>query len=252
MDLLPFLHQKLIFSPTDIVSQVRTLRSATTILARYQKQGYVSKIRRGLYCVNNIATKMPEADKYQIASSITPSAYVAYHSAMEYHGFAHQLYYDVVVGTRQKFNAFNFDGYHYASHLTYIDTGIDISPANSLVSVTNVERTIVDCIDRIDLCGGLEELKNCLQSIRYLRDEQLLATLHAYGKTALYKKTGFLLQSLQMPVSIDLLKTCMQYANKSITYLTSDGDSNQFCQTWRMYVPSDLLNINNSHSYEHI
>lgn len=250
MDLLPFLHQKIIFTPAEIAEKVGKLRSATTMLARLQKNGYVSKIRRGLYCVNNIATKLPEANKFQIASSINPSSFVAYHAAMDYHGLSHQVYYEVAIGTMNYFNSFDFDGYHYYSHITPINLAIENPIADSLVCVTSVERTIVDCIDRIDLCGGWEELANCLQSVSYIREEQVFELLQAYDKTALYKKTGFLFETLHLPVSLDFINKCRAYARNSVCHLTSDGDSDRFCQSWRIYVPDELLNRNNQNNYE--
>lgn len=208
----------------------------------FAKKGYVSKIRRGLYCVNNIAKKQPEANKFQIASSINPSSFVAYHAAMEYHGLSHQTYYDVTIGTTNYFNSFDFDGYHYYSHVMPLNFAIENPIADSLVRVTSVERTIIDCIDRIDLCGGWEELANCLQSVSYIREDQLLTLLQSYDKTALYKKTGFLLETLHVPVSLDFINKCKVYARNSVCRLTSDGDSDHFCQSWRIYVPSELLN----------
>lgn len=250
MEILSFLYQQLLFTPRDIMGETGTLRSATTLLNRYQKQGYVSKVRRGLYCVNNLATNQPEANKFQIASAITPTSYVAYHAAMEYHGLAHQIYYDVAVGTEQAFNSFEFDGTHYEAHPSSLSLGVDAPFSDSHVRVTNVERTVVDCIDRMDLCGGWEEVVNCLQSVRYLREEQLINVLQFYGKTALYKKVGFLFEALYLPVSSDFISHCQRYAKASVTYLTSDGDSNHFCQPWRLYAPHSLLTINQQNQDE--
>ena len=250
MDILPFLHQKLLFSPTDLEEALGNIRSVKTLLMRYQRQGYVSKVRRGLYCVNNISTKLPEANKFQIASTITPTSYVAYHAAFEYHGLAHQIFYNVSVGTEQVFNNFAFDGNFYTCHNSHIHIGIDKPIADKHVRVTNVERTIVDCIDRIDLCGGWEELVNCLRSVQYLREEQLTVILQAYRKIALYKKVGFLFEQLQLPVSQQFISSCQKYAKDSVTYLTSDGSSNTFHAAWRLYAPNDLLTINEEAPHE--
>ncbi len=250
MSLLPFLHQKLLFTPEDIARELGNPRSAATLLWRYQKQGYITQVRRGLYCVTNMATKQPEANKFQIASTITPTAHVAYHAAMEYHGLAHQVYYDVIVGSEQSFRAFDFDGSHYAPHISTIVLGIDNPVADSHVRVTNVERTLIDCIDRIDLCGGWEELVNCLRGVHYLREEQLMAVMTVYDKTALYKKTGFFFEQLGLPVSADFIDLCRSYAKDSVMYLTSDSASDMFYSAWRLYAPHDLLTINNPNTDE--
>lgn len=250
MSFLPILHQKLLFSTEDISRETGNPRSAATTLWRYQRQGYISQVRRGLYCVNSMATQQPEANKFQIASAITLTSYVAYHAAMEYHGLAHQVYYDVVVGSEQAFKAFDFDNHHYAAHLSAISIGIETPLADAHVRVTSVERTVIDCIDRIDLCGGVEELVNCLKSVRYLREEPLKAVLQAYDKIALYKKTGFLLEQLQLPVSRDFIADCQSHARNSVLYLTSDGASDTFHAAWRLYAPHNLLTINNQNADE--
>ena len=109
MDILSKLHNKLLFTPQDVAQITGNMRSTQTLLLRYQQKGVISKIRRGLYCVNNLATCQPEANKFQIACAITPSSYIAYHAAMEYHGLAHQMYFNVDVGGEQPFNSFEFD-----------------------------------------------------------------------------------------------------------------------------------------------
>ena len=250
MDILPFLHQKLLFTPADLEHVLGNMRSAKTLLMRYQHQGYVSKVRRGLYCVNNIATKQPEANKFQIASAITPTSYVAYHAAMEYHGLAHQFFYNVAVGGEQAFNSFEFDGNNYTCHNSPIHIDIDTPIGDKHIRVTGIERTIIDCIDRIDLCGGWEELVNCLRGVQYVREEQLKTILEAYGKTALYKKVGFLFEQLQLPVSQEFLDACRKYAKNSVAYLTSEGSSDTFNAAWRLYAPHDLLTVNGQTDHE--
>ena len=250
MDLLPLLYSKLLFTPADIAQELGNMRSAKTFLLRYQHKGYVSKVRRGLYCVNNIATRQPEANKYQVASAVTSTSFLAYHAAMEYHGLAHQVYYNVAVGGSMAFNSFDFDNNHFAHYNLSDKYGIDLPVADSQVRVTNVERTIVECVDRIDLCGGWEELVNCLRGVRYLREEQLLSTLCFYDKIALYKKVGFLFEQLNLPVSQDFIAECKRYAKDSVTYLTSDGTSDAFSAAWRLYAPYNLLTINDQNNNE--
>lgn len=250
MDILSKLHNKLLFTPQDVAQITGNMRSTQTLLLRYQQKGVISKIRRGLYCVNNLATCQPEANKFQIACAITPSSYIAYHAAMEYHGLAHQMYFNVDVGGEQPFNSFEFDSnqfrFHRISTHAYIDTPI----ADTRVRVTNIERTIVDCIDRIDLCGGWEELVNCLQSVQYIREEIILSIMKAYKKIALYKKVGFLFEQLHLPGESSISSICHPFAKESVTYLTSDGDSDTFNAKWRLYFPHNLLTINHQNTHE--
>jgi predicted transcriptional regulator of viral defense system len=62
---------------------------------------------------------------------------------------------------------------------------------DSLVRVTDEERTVIDCIDRIDRAGGLEELLHAIAAMTYLNENKLLNYLEIYDKQFLYQKTVF-------------------------------------------------------------
>ena len=64
MKLLSYLHNKLLFTLQDVAIEMGNTRSAQALLMRYQRQGYISKVRRGLSnaqtaglfknCINNL------------------------------------------------------------------------------------------------------------------------------------------------------------------------------------------------------
>ena len=50
------------------------------------------------------------ANRFQIASAITPSSYVSYHTAFEYYGIADQVFYEVFVGSETRATILNLMG----------------------------------------------------------------------------------------------------------------------------------------------
>jgi predicted transcriptional regulator of viral defense system len=94
--------------------------------------------------------------QYAIASRAAPDAYVAYHSAFEYHGLANQVYYDVFVATQSRFREFEHDGITYRRVQSPYEDGIEAKADG--VRVTDLERTVVDGIGNFEKSGGLEEL----------------------------------------------------------------------------------------------
>ena len=54
-------------------------------------------------------TKEAVADKFEIGSNVTETAYVSHHSAFEYHGVMNQVYYEVYVSSESKFKNFEFN-----------------------------------------------------------------------------------------------------------------------------------------------
>jgi len=149
------LHKLKLFRLKDIVVISGNENSAKDILQNYKKQKLVCHIRRDLYSVTDLASKIHTANKFEIASQITDSSYLSYHSALEYHGLAQQVFYDIYVSSNKKFNSFEFDEINYLFCQSKIDLGVTTPSADTLIHVTDLERTVIDCIDRIDRSGGI-------------------------------------------------------------------------------------------------
>ena len=49
--------------------------------------------------------------------------------------------------------------------------------ASEGIRVSSLEKTIIDCIDNIDLAGGIEEVLNALEQIKYINENKLLEIL---------------------------------------------------------------------------
>jgi predicted transcriptional regulator of viral defense system len=86
-------HRMKLFRFQDAVQIIGNEKSAKDLLRNYRKQQLICQIRRDLYTVTDLATKQAIATKFEIGSYITPSACLSYHSALEYHGLAHQQFF---------------------------------------------------------------------------------------------------------------------------------------------------------------
>ena len=238
-------HRLKIFQKKDVVSLTNSDSAARELLRRYKKMGFVSQIRRDLYTATDLANKANISTKYEIASNITPSACLAYHSALEYHGLANQLFYEIYVSSGERFNNFEYNGIRY----TYIDSkishGVINPPMDSMVKVTDLERTVIDCIDCLGRSGGLEELVVSFSLITYLKEAQLLAYLNEYNKQILYQKTGFILSYFQneMKLSNHFFNECRTKVGNSIRYLTYTYASNTYFKEWQLYAPENILSF---------
>lgn len=113
---------------------------------------------------------------------------------------------------------------------------------NPYVRVTDMESTLLDCFDRIDRAGGIEELLHCMEGIVLLNEERLIDYLARYDKAFLYQKTGYLLERIkeQANISESLLELCRAKGTKSVKWLTNNEESDTFVNKWRMYVPQEL------------
>ena len=239
------LHQIKLFSLNDVTRIVGNESTAKSLLSAGVKNKTICRVKMNLYCVTDLATLRCVANKYEIASHISDTACVAYHSAMEYHGFGHQLFNEVGVITPYAFKTFEFDGLIYIRHLPTITDGVITPIMDSLVRVTDIERTVIDCIDRIKYAGGLEELLNNLSSITFINENKLLNYLDAYNKAALYQKTGFLLSNYkkQMRLSQGLFRQCKANIGKSTRYLEDVAEKTKYNAEWHLCIPENITSM---------
>ena len=143
------LYKLRIFSLNDVMHSLSLSESATKAsLCRWQQQGIIKMIRRNMYVAIDPTSDTPLADKYESASNISSDSYVGWHTAMEFHGFAHQTFFNAYVGSETRFKNFIFDDIDYTFCHSSIpateNNGVCRPLGNPFVRVTDLERTIVN------------------------------------------------------------------------------------------------------------
>jgi predicted transcriptional regulator of viral defense system len=176
------------------------------ILASLAKRGMLSRFGRGKY-----VTISPDVVYGRKGYTIDPIVmleqlmgdepyYVAYASALYIHGLSHQIPFETTVAvTKQrrplkvgnsviKFVCVMTEGMFGYKQQKYL---------NSYVSVSDLEKTIIDCIDRHDLCGGISEVTRSLsESLQQIDKEKLLTYLKKFRKQVVIQRLGFILEKL--------------------------------------------------------
>ncbi len=229
-----------VFSANSLSDYYASVRTARQALARLVKAGRVARIRNDLYTCINGETLAPMADKYQIASAITETSYISHHTAMEYHGITNQVYYDVYVTSATKFQSFSFEGYNYCYVPAKFFAGV-IEPAFSGgIRVTDMERTVIDCLKDFEKIGGMEELLDNLSGIQALNEEKLLKYLSLYQNKFLYQKVGCILERFneKLRLSSHFFHTCKEQIGNSKRYLTKENCEFKYDKIWRLMVPA--------------
>lgn len=236
-----------IFHIRDIADEFASERSAQARVKKLIEDGRVSKIKNGLYATVNPITGDIFANRFEIASALFDSACVAYHSALEFHGLGNQVYSEVYVFADDRNIPFEYGGLEYKFFLPKIKGGISCLEHNAPIVVTNLERTLVDCLDRIDLAGGVEELVTAINGITYLNEELLTACLKEYNKKVLYKKTGFLLSLFKGDL---LSQSFFELCKTNLSSRIDDISENKMLprrtdKEWGIVYPANLINTEN-------
>ena len=234
------------FTFDEAVKTVGLEATAKSILQQYRKKGYVAKIKRGLYTTISLPDHEPSANKFMIASKISDTAVVSHHSAFEFYGYANQVSYNITVTSASKFNDFYFNGFHYSYVHPSVNCGTVIHPSGE--RVTDIERTVLDCINDFEKDMGFEELIQCLAAIPLLNENKMLTYLREYNKCFLYQKTGFIMEHFQsdFDISDSFLSVCKTNSGNSSRYLIKeiDKENMEFSNRWHLTVPLNLWRNN--------
>ena len=233
---LPYL-----FAKKDVIDQFADDKQFENHMASMVRSGKVVKIRNGLYAqIDNLG--VPLTTKFEIASKINDESFVSHHSALEYYGVANQVFNTLTVGSKKKFNDFSFDDIDYTRQAVKDYTQV-IYIVTAGVRVATLERAVVDCIDNIDLGGGIDELLNALEQIRVLDENRLMEILQAYHKVILYQKVGFILEQYKdkYMLSDKFFAYCKSRLTNQIKYFLNDEYSDiAYNSDWQLMAPKNL------------
>lgn len=237
MEILPKLITK-----KDVIDKFENEKQYSNWIALKLKSNIYKKVRNNLYALVDPSINDIYSTKFEVASKISESSFICYHSALEYYGIANQVFSNVFVGSLTRFNNFVFNDNEFifksAKNIKFVNNII-----NEGIKVSSLEKTIVDCIDNTNLAGGIEEILNALEQIKYLNEKKILEILLDINKMVLYQKVGYLLElyNNQFEFSDDFFKECKTHISKKVNYLIQyEFKETELNENWKLIVPKNL------------
>lgn len=247
MNLYYELLQYPVFSMKEVNALYSSERTARVALGKLLKGNMALKIRNGLYTCVSGENGGPVANRFQVASAITPSSYVSHHTAFEYYGTGDQVFYEVYVGSQTRFHDFEFDGYTYHYVKEQMRDGIISPEFSGGIKVTDKERTIADSIKDLNRIAGLEEVLSCVVSVNSIDETKMLKYLAEYDSAFLYQKTGFIFSEYQteLGISDSFIKICKDRSGNSKRYLTNGISEPGYSGEWKLVYPKNIKRMKN-------
>ena len=181
---------------------------ARKALSRLESKGWLMRLERGLYLIVPLEAG-PEGmwaeNPLAIAHHLTPVGAVGYLPAMYHWGMTKQAPAEMLVQTlRRRFRPrVTILGVQY-QFILLVDRklfGVTTQTIDGLTfRITDREKTLVDACDRPDLCGGAQGLVDALLSSEELDWEKVDTYLDRMRSGAIYKRLGYLVDSLDLPI----------------------------------------------------
>lgn len=237
-----FLNQPLL-RVSEIKNDFKTESALFSALKRLEDTHKIKKIKGGLYATINPLCNDLFINRYELACSLYENCYVAYHSALEFYGLANQVYNDVHVVTFKRYSPMIIENMEFQFFKVPFNEGVVEYNGISKIRVTDLERTIIDCLDRILLCGGLEEVYQALIMIKNADENKLLDYLDKYNKKILYKKAGYLFSLIKPKyLTSNFFRICKKRMSKCDDDIRENIKINYiYDKKWKIYAPKNII-----------
>jgi len=220
-------------------------RSVRNMLYRLKRQGRVRQLTKGVYA-GALATA--SLNRYSVPSKLREDAAVAFHSALEFHGAANQVFqtvYYLSVRPRRDV-AFDAVTYHCVAppsqlvRARRLDFQVELS--RDKVRVTGRERSIVDCLAFLPYSGGVDELDRSLAMLPSFDFDVALEYLRLLRMPWLYARLGFLLDrhAEKLFFKGKSRDAFLKRLPRGVAYLDRKRPGNRWVPTWNLMVAEAL------------
>ena len=224
-------------------------KAAADLLSKLVRRGVVSRLKAGLFMIVPLeAEKNYLENRYIIAGELArPNRYYISHaSAMAIHGLTAQPVLSVQISSVVRRKGITISGIKFYFFRGKPDAYFGIEEKwvtkQEKVSVSDLERTIVDCLSRPELCGGVSEAAKGIWSAKERIDyAKLLKYVKKIGIKAVAKRLGFILQLFELSDKKTLAEL-KKYSQSSEAYILFDPTlkkAGKYLRGWRLRINSN-------------
>ncbi len=220
------------------------------MLSRWVIQGWLTRIRRGLYAIvpiDAVDNQQALEDEWMLVPELYSPCYIGGWSATEYWDFTEQLFRDVCVLTEQAVIHKKQEIHNISFSLTHISKKINfgtkiIWKKNKKILISDPHKTIIDTLYNPQLGGGIQHIVDCFKE--YIKSphyspEKLAAYAMQVGSGAVFKRLGFLYSQITGEEN-ELTKLCRQHLTQGIAHLDPSIKDGCIITQWKLNVPKQL------------
>ena len=221
------------------------------MLDHHLRAGNICRVARGVYASvpSHVAANKWRADPFLVASRLRDDAIIAYHAALNLHGYTYSITERMQAMSRGE------PGIVQGRDIwcQFVRPPRTFTPSDSIVTFnryglelqcTTLERTIVDVVDRYRLAGGADEIFNSLDLIAKVDFSALLNHVRTFGKAVVAGVIGYWLDryqdELSVPADVLAVLGSMKPSQPRYAMGTKPGDG-KLAKNWNVYLPFEIV-----------
>ena len=255
----PFFSKNSVFRREDYAAAVgrRTGdKTVTAMLTQHLRAGNIKRIGRGVFASvpKHADARTWVVDRFVAASRLRRNGIIAYHSALELHGYAYTAWHEVQVIAEGTSKVVETAG--VTCRFVSVPKGLDwpggawndgimmVDRLGQGVAVTKIELTIVHLFDRYDLAGGAEELFNSLELVERVDASALVRHASSCGNAAAIGALGFWMERERVRLGIpeQALENLMSSVPSEPRYaLGAKPRKGKLAKGWNVILPIDVV-----------
>ena len=221
---------------------------AAKVLARWHSQGWLKRVRRGLYApvpLHALGQEQVLEDPWVIVPEVFGRSYIGGWSAAEHWGLTEQLFRAVCVFTTRPVREKTPTLQGVSFRVKHIREGAFFGTktlwrGKTKLLLSDPHRTLLDMLDDPGAGGGIDHVADCLKAY-FASSEADRETLLEYGERlgngAVFKRLGFLADRLGLDRRVSL--ECTFKMSKGNARLDPALPRGRLVTRWRLWVPED-------------
>lgn len=245
--------KKQLFAVKDVMKELGCSHNyAKVITSRLIKKKWLTQIEKGKYLIVPLEAgkeSIYTEHEFIIASELVQPYYIAYWSALNYHGMTEQVPFTVFIATtkrrrNKKIHEVSYEFVAITKRKFFGYTAVNI--AGKDIFISDREKTVADCLDHPEYCGDVTEVAKAIWNAREELDfERLLDYALKMKNGAILKRLGYLLQKLEIKIPADIDKRIRQNISNGYAVLNTSGrKKGRHKSEWKLLVnisDKDLL-----------
>lgn len=225
---------------------------AARLLSRWAAQGWVARVRRGLYVPVPLEGRAGDAaleDPWLVAERLFSPCYIGGWSAAEHWGLTEQIFRSTLVLTVRKprDRSPTLKGARFQLRTVNAQSLFGLKAVwrgRVKVSVSDPARTVVDMLVDPRLGGGLRGTVDTFRAFLDSKEWRDVASLVRYarrlGNGAVIKRMGFLLETYA-PEEAEAIAGCRAHLSKGNARLDPGVPARRLVTAWRLWVPDSFV-----------
>lgn len=203
-----------IFTVEDVLSTINIKKEVLwVILSRLEKQGWIERIEKGKYMIIPLGAEKGKytLNEFVIGSLLVNPYCIAYWSALHFYGLTEQIPNTVFIQTtaRKKKQEAKVFGIKYRIVKVKDEKFFGIRKEwieEIQINITDKEKTIIDCLDKPQYCGGVIEVAKALKN-ENIDTRKLLDYSQQIGNSGVIRRLGYLCDFLRVNINVPEVKT---------------------------------------------